>query len=467
MKNFLKITLSLLVVLVIGYFVYSNYQKTAVLKNVIHVDAKSAIKVGLHDIKKTLVFDALSSPKYYLDLVDFNQSKKEKGTIDEPGKGIDLMPYSLLFYTMENIENTLFTTFSIKNSSDFEAYALKFTSDKNIKINKGDYSYAIDEKAKMVYAWNSTHLAIAISPKIAYKNYKQVFNEVLVERKLISNINNSYLKKLANSENHITYLNRSSEVVINFLDGKAIIQGNIFTDKPNSFNSEVTFNALPNASLQLYFDANLTNELHKNTIVNLLEDASFFTKNNIDVATLLDKSNGVFDLAIKGITLQKDTVVTYEYDDNFDKVAVKTVQEKQAPIITLNLGAKDGLYQYLSEQGAIKNEVLKAIPYYTFYTQDLTDNINFSTSKETMPETTKTSGYFFSLNTDFSQLQNDLQVPKVAKVTSLLDKLRINAQQLNTNEIVIEGKLTAANSDINIVSQLFFGLKQQDSIKGL
>ncbi len=465
MKNFLKIALSLLVVLVIGYFIYSNYQKTAVLKNVVHIDAESVLKVDLFDIKKTLVFDAFLSPKYYWDNVEFKKNEKEKDTIDEQNKGINLEPYALVFYTIKNAKNTLFTTLPITNINDFEAYALKYTSDKNISINKGDYSYAIDKKSKMVYAWNSSYLAIAISPKIVYEDYKQIFDDVLLENKLISDTDHSFIKKLADSENHITYENKDSEIVVNFLDGKAIIEGSLFTDSSNNFNSEVKYNALPNASLQLYFDANFGNKTHKKAILNALEDVSFFAKNNIDVVTLFNKANGVFDFGIKGTTLQKDTIITYEYDDNFDKVAIKSIQEKQAPIITMNLGVKDSLYQYLKEQGAIENKVLKAIPYYTFYTDNSIDNINFSTSKKSIPGATKTSGYFFSLNTNFTALQNDLKLPKASRITSVLDKLRINAQQQNDTLIVLEGKLTAINTDVNIISQLFFGLKDKDSIK--
>ncbi|MBU2995809.1 hypothetical protein KO500_05160 [Cellulophaga baltica] len=464
MKKILKIALSLIVVLLIGYFIYSKYQNTTVLKNVVHENAESVLKIGLHDIKKTIILDAISSPKYYWNSVNFKQGYKEKDTIDEPGKGIDFLPYSLVFYTMKNVKNTLFTTFPIKNSSEFEVYAQKFTTDKNIKIIKGDYSYAIDEKSKMVYAWNSSYLAVAISPKIDYKNYKLIFDDVLLKNKLISDSDNTYLDKLATSKNHITYLNGDGELAINFLDGKAVVEGSLFTENSNSFNSEIKYRALPNASLQLYFDANLTNEAHRILTLKQLEGITFFEKNNIDVATLLSKTNGVFNLAIKGRTTQKDTIVTYEYDDNFNKIAIKSVQENQAPIITMNLGAKNSLYHYLSEQKAIDNNVLKAIPLYTFYAHETANTINFSTVKKALPSEQKTSGYFFSLNTNFSDLQQDIQFPKASKAASLLDKLRINAQQLNTNEIYIEGKLTATNDDINIISQLYFGLKEKDSI---
>ncbi|WFO15144.1 hypothetical protein M601_014885 [Cellulophaga baltica 4] len=77
MKKFLKITLSLLGIAVIGYFIYVQYQKSASLKNRIHVNADSVLKVGLHDFQKTILLDALSSPMFYWDNADFSSSSKD------------------------------------------------------------------------------------------------------------------------------------------------------------------------------------------------------------------------------------------------------------------------------------------------------------------------------------------------------------------------------------------------------
>lgn len=465
MRKFIKIILSLLLLVVIGYFVYSYYQKTAVLQNVVHVNAESVLKVGLHDIKKELVLDALSSPSFYWNNTKTQKEEKEKDTIDEPGKGINLQPYSLVFYTMKNVHNTLFTTLKIYDTEDFEAYALKYLTEKSIKVKSEKYKLAIDEKAKMMFAWNSNYLAIAISPKLSAENCAVVFDDVLLNSKLINDKSNSYLKRLGASEDHILYLNGESKVALNFKDGKAVLDGIINTEIPNTFNSEIAYQTVPNASFEMFFDANFKNKEHKKTVVNLLDEASFFEKNGIDVTSLVEKSTGVFSIAIKGTTTQIDTIVTYDYDDNFKKVETKSTQEKTAPIINLNIGANADMYSYLQKQGAIENGVLKAIPYYIFYADAGTKNVSFKTLKQSQRLQTKTGSYFFSLNTNFTLLQNDLNIPKADKVADLLETLRINAQQLKGNKVKLQGKLVGINSDINIISQLYFGLQPADTIQ--
>tara|TARA_R110000868_G_scaffold68720_3_gene203233 strand:+ start:14361 stop:15758 length:1398 start_codon:yes stop_codon:yes gene_type:complete len=464
LKNILKGIIIIFILTVLGYFIYTQHQKVAVLKNVVHVDAESVIKVGIHEIKKTLVFDVLSSPSYYWQNSNLTDTKKEKDSLDEQKKGIDLLPYALVFYTMKNVKNTVFTTFKIDDTKDFEAFSLRYLTDKNISITKDVYTYAIDEKSKMILAWNSERLAVAFSPKLSFKACKQVFDDVLLRNNVIHDSDNSKINKLSSRDDHITYLSGNSEVALNFVDGKAVLEGNIFTASPDSFNTEITYTPLQNASLELYIDANFEHNDFKKVVADLLEGASFFENNNIEISSFLDKVNGVISLAVKGTTTQKDTIITYEYDDNFEKVETLSIQEKNVPAIVMNIGSEKDITAYLTKQGAIKNGILTAIPYYTFYTKADALSVTFTTANQIIAAQKKKGSYFFSLETNFSHLQQDLNIPKADKVASLLETLRINAQQGEENEIVIEGKLEAVNRDINIISQLFFGLQPKDSL---
>lgn len=464
MKKFLKITLSLLTLAVIGYFVYVQYQKSASLKYRIHEDAESVLKVGVFDLKKTLVFDALSSPGFYWDHIDFSGKSRPKDTIEAPKTGISLTPYALVFYTMKNAKNTLFTTLPIHDAEAFNAYAAAYLAQKKItQINK-KYSYAIDEKAKLIYAWNDRSLAIAYNPKNSFERCKPIFDDVLLNHKLVSETEHHYLKRLKKAEDHITILNDTSELRINFEEGRLVLSGEIYTDSIAKFNSQSNYYGTSDSSLQLYLDANFSNLENSNTAIALLEDLSFFNKNNIDVNTLIEKTTGVLSLAIKGATIQSDSIVTYEYDDNFEKVETVAIQMKKVPLIYLNIASDTTLKSYFKEQGALENGVLKALPIYSFYEKDTTSVLSFATKKDALNNTLKTGSYFFSLSADFKSLQADLKVPKADKVAEVLKSLRINAQQLEGNKIVVDGVVTANNTSVNILSQVYFAFQELDSI---
>jgi len=74
MKKGLKITFVILASLFLGYYAYTRYQNIQSLKGVVHKDAVSVIKVGIHSIKERLALDALSAPQYYYDNLEFSDS---------------------------------------------------------------------------------------------------------------------------------------------------------------------------------------------------------------------------------------------------------------------------------------------------------------------------------------------------------------------------------------------------------
>ncbi len=464
MKKLLKIILSLSAVLVFIYFAYTHYQKKAVLKNVIHTDAESFVKIGLHDLQKTLFFDALVSPRYYWKNAKISKDKKEKDSLDAMDKGINLMPYSLVLYTVKNVKNTLFTTFKIDDPALFEIFSKQYFKELNTSINNANYQHATNEKAKLIFAWNDKHLVVALSPKGSFEACKEVFDEILLQNKVIKDDDQAIIKQLSATNDHITFIHGDSKVTLNFNDGQAILEGLLYTDAPKTFANQISYNTIPDASFQLYFDANFAQEKNREWVISALEDISFFDKNNLDITTLVAKSKGNLSISIKGTTQQTDTIITYEYDDNFEKVETKATQEKRVPVICIDMGAEAGLNTYLKEQGALEKGILKAIPYYTFYADKDSANTAFSTLKGEQLSQKKTGSYLFNLETNFAALQKDLQIPKADKLVELLRSLRITAQQTIGNKVVVKGRIEATQSNINIISQLFFGMQEKDSI---
>lgn len=470
MKKNLKITLLLLLLIVIGYFTYTHFKKTSILLDVIHKDAESVLKIGIHDISKTLVLDALSSPSYYWKNTSKSSDKQKKDTIEDNDIGVDLKPFSLVFYTIKNIENTFFSTLKIYNSKDFEHFIKSYSKKKSVTISsdKNGYKYLVLEKTKFVAAWNSDKIAIAVSPEVNLDKAKTIFEDVLLNNKLISDKNHPIIQSLSSDRNHLLYKNKENTIVLNFEDEKAIIDGLFYTKKPNTYKTKTVINNGPSdVSLALYFDANLNSIENKNLFIEKLKGISFFSKNNIDVNDFIDNTNGLFSLEINGKTIQLDTIISYEYDDNFEKIAKKSIQEKSAPKVSIYIDNKEGknLYNYLETQGAIENGILKAIPYYTFYAKKDTLNTIFSTTKDILKTKKITNPNFFRLGVNFESLKEDLEIPQIKEVFSLLNTLELKAQQVdNSNKINIYGSIKAKNETINIMSQIFFGLQKTDSI---
>ena len=134
MKKFIKYVTIVIVLLAIGYWGYKRTQDTASLLGKIHIEADTAIKIAVQEIKETLVLDALMAAGYYYGHIGFSSSRKESDSLGE--RGIDLTPYNVVFYTVPQVKNTLFSTFEIYDAKGFESFVQAEVEGKSIPIEE-------------------------------------------------------------------------------------------------------------------------------------------------------------------------------------------------------------------------------------------------------------------------------------------------------------------------------------------
>ena len=439
------------------------------LKGVVHKNPTSVLKIGIQDIKETIALDALSAPAYYIKNSKTSSGAKDKDKEEKQETGVELMPHNLLAFTMLECKSTLFTVFKIKNKDSFEAY-LKQDFDKKLHFKATDaakeYETASLKKGNLHIAWNTKNLVLAITTNPDTKDIKKVFKDVLVDNKLISSTNHLLLEAIKKTKGHLVYADSLGATAIDFVDGAVVVNGK--HDKSKKFLQEIIVPKVPNSSLSLHYKMDLEDDIEEKRLIGQLSSFSFFKKNNLSIDSLVQPLNGTLNFSIAGTTAQRDTIITYGYDDNFEKVAQKSVQEKRVPLINFNLGKKDTskLKDYFYNTGTLdSNSVLKAFPLYQFTVKETPRSINFSTSKNQLVSTEKKSSYLFQVKADFKELQETLDLANTRKVFELLKQVNLYAWQEKDNSISIEGKLTAKEDHINILAQLFFGLNEDEETK--
>ena len=465
MKKGLKITFVILAALFLGYYAYTRYQNIQSLKGVVHKDAMSVIKVGIHSIKERLALDALSAPQYYYDNLEFSDSSDDDTEEETPGNGITLMPNNLLLFTMPELDNTLFTVLNIYNPTEFNQFIREELKDKADTIKKdetGAYETSFFKNKNTVLAWNEDKLVVALSSKINSTGITSVFKDILIANKTISDTDHHLLKAVKKQSSHVVYADANGISTLDFKDEKAVLNGNITST--TSYNSQIIAPKYTNASFSLHYNAPINN-FNKQQLKKQLQSISFFEKNNLNIEKIVEPLDGNFSLAIAGRVTQNDTIVTYEYNDNFEKVAQKSLEEKEVPGIYLGLGIKkEGLKNHFSETGALStNGIFEPFPLYQLQVEESPSQINFSTDHNTKTIKNKESSYFFNLITDFSKLQQDLDIPQTKKLFHILDSMQLHAWQEEENKIQLQGFISGFNTDVNILSQVFFGLNQQQT----
>jgi hypothetical protein len=466
MKKFAKGLALFLVVCTLGYYGFTTYKKSTAFLGVVHENADSAIKVGIHDIRETIAWDALTSPGYYYKNGFDRREPEDDDEEENKGSGVTI-PYNLLIYTLPEIQNTYFSTLEINNLPEFELFLKKSSDIKSLVIQESkdkSYRFVILKEAKMVLAWTRKKLVVAASLAPSYNKVKKVFNDILVENNTIKEDNHELLKVLKGESGHITFTNGKSISNFNFIDGEVQLEGKIPTLKSERFPEEISVETNPNASLSFHLDANFDQNFFREKFIQKFSTSTFFSKNNINVSQIANRTNGFFSFEIEGKTTQQDTIISYEYDENFEKVEQKTVQEKIAPKIRLKLGSgNESLQQYLSKVNVLDdNNIFTAFPLYQFQVEEDSIFTYFNTFSGGTISKEKTSSNFFDMRVNFEKLQQDLGISQTAKLFAHLENLRIFARQANKEKLKLEGRLTGKITKINILSQIFFGMQDFD-----
>jgi len=455
MKKFLKGFVLFLIILVSGYFAYTYFQNKASYIGVIHENANSALKIAIHDIKETLILDALTSPRYYYN--------DEESAEQKQGNGIEI-GHNVFCYSLAEIPNTYFTTLNISDTNAFQIFIENKLAKKNIFIQeaeKEEYQFAFLNTMKMAVAWNDKKIVLAVSLRPTDEKLTEVFTDILVKDKTIKESEHSLLQALKGESSHIIYSNGHDVATIDFTDNEAKLNGKIFSNTivTSLTKSEVAF--IPNTSLSFQLDSNFKRFFVKDNWLEKLDKTTFFSKSNIEASKIAAHTTGFLSFEIRGKTIQKDTIITYDYDENFEKVEQKSIQENEVPKMVLKLGAeKQNLRQYFIEAKAIdENNVFIPLPFYKWYVSENDSCTSFSTFKEEVETKQRSSYAIFDANVNFEKLQQDVGLNQTRQLFKLLDNLNIEMFHFDKNQFNIAGGLKGKNPEINILSQLYFGLE--------
>ncbi|MDE0535919.1 hypothetical protein, partial [Tenacibaculum sp. L6] len=123
----------------------------------------------------------------------------------------------------------------------------------------------------------------------------------------------------------------------------------------------------------------------------------------LSLDSIAAKWNGAMDFNFSSFVEKSDTIVTYEYDDDFNKVEKKEIQQTITPNVTFNAEG-EGLCEYLHEKEVIKqvddNEVLTLMPLFTTYSFCKESGVQFASQKQPVLNEFKKldDKFYFSFN---------------------------------------------------------------------
>ncbi|RZL44835.1 MAG: hypothetical protein EOP00_18900 [Pedobacter sp.] len=443
MKKFLKITavivLSLLIFFV-GTFKYRQYKANEVS---IPKNTASLIKISVDEIYKSIAANMISNPGDYFKS-DRNTGTKSK--FDDFDHGLKI-PASIYLYTIKNQPKTaFFSWFEIKEVDTFKSF-LKNILHLNIEKKPQGFNYAKSKLGNIAIYYNDKNAAIVFSNELA--DFEPVLIDVLKQKNFIQ-LSKSNFDLAKNSTGHLAFADNEHFATLNFDKGvinfsdEFISRTIIPAAKPihKKFNSESTISFWLNADF-------------KTTAKQTLK----LKTTSLEKDSLTKYYKGYLDFEWLNTTQQIDSIITYDFNDDFEKVEKVTLKKRDIPNFVVNISSDAiGLKNYLSRQIIINRDsgiIDKSVfPLYKVFVGGDSKQLILSTTKGSkVGRTTESSNDFFALNINFPKLNKEINIPVLSKYLEMLKQLNLSGKVVS-GTVKINGKLDFANDDINSLYQL-------------
>ena len=346
----------------VGYF---RYNPTVNLINTIPVYADVVVRVNLREIEYNMMKDAVKHPFFYFESTKSSGNTKNRLSLfDEV-----VIPADIFFYTnYSNLKNTwVSSVIEIKDKASLRSF---FKQEKLIGKREGNIEYFTD-KNKLYFISNDELRVLFSFGEIT--KIKEKINFVINNKAYLIEEDN-VLCKLKNSNELIVISTKKEDFFELGIDDESLLLKGKLSKNNNLFlpykviekrNSLVSISGNINSNLLF----GLIEKQQKNKFKNLT---------NLSLDSIHNHWNGNFDIELKFFRTINDTVVTYEYDDDFNKVEKTTIQKNITPDINIKLGGTT-LFDYLDSKDAIKSvdgeNLLVINPFFKTYAGESENNV--------------------------------------------------------------------------------------------
>lgn len=428
LKKILKrvvLIISILLFLFLGILKYRDYQS---YKNTIPANADLIVKISTDNILSTITWNAIKNPSYYLSRSKKKDSKKKIK------RGFEI-PANFFVFNLKEDKNTFYTILKLKDSSNFRKFVQKKIGD--IKLFKAENLTslsALNNKLTITYNDKKAVVAYQLNNKDSMLSMEKLLTDFtqIDDKQKLSDLKkvNSHISIFKDLENHVD---------LNFNDGQINLQGEIYNNSLQITDDMKM--ATKSDSSYVYFS--MLGKPLKNDFGNIS------LKNfNFPIDSIFKNYSGSATLQLSGTTKQLDTIITYEYDDDFEKIEVKSVEEKNVPGINIILSGKSSkLKQGFEQHQIIVDNKLnnKIFPLYQLNFKTTDNIVEFSNLPLRKLNYINTE-HFAELSIDFSNLlnHNNLNVSYLQK----LNDLKIKAYN-KKEKITIDGTLALKNTSLN------------------
>jgi hypothetical protein len=180
---------------------------------------------------------------------------------------------------------------------------------------------------------------------------------------------------------------------------------------------------------------------------------------SIETDSLLKYYRGYVFAEVGPAISQADTITTYEYDDNFEKVEKQTISAVKVPAIDLTILADTGMLQYLQKQQIVTAGMKLNKEIFPLYNVGISfegNALHFSTAtgKQNSAPVFQNSDQFLNCHINVRKTMEALDVPYLEPYVHHVSDAQFSAKRKGVN-ILVDGTISFEGSALKEVIEIF------------
>ncbi|WP_262246784.1 hypothetical protein [Parapedobacter soli] len=422
-----------------GYWSYRQYRS---YQTTIPSAATSLVRIHVDGLIRDIVWNVLWNGAHYRSTAG-GQPHALRGA--QTGSAI---PANLFLYQIDHplsgeFPGIYFGSVAVKDPAAFAAW---LHSQFQMEVSQGQYG-TIASSARCLVVIRPTRALFALlptKPKSDLTALTEILADMLQQDGGNVPVSKSDFHGITHDRGQVCVRTSHHRFAIGFKNGKVSFSGHYETGHPPG----------PLADMPHFADSNTASLWVQDDLAGFLQGRKFdIGDHTLYGDSLLRYYHGHLAMEWKGTTTQRDTIVNYDYDDNFELIETREVVDKTVPEIYASIAADSALIGYLEREGGMRG----IFPLFQVNTSTAPSGyVQFHTAPQprTLPSGVAANNDLLSLRVDFSKLRASDLPAVIAPHIQAVESLELLGRPVSGGGVAVQALLRMENPRLHSLIQL-------------
>jgi len=394
------VAISILFLIVLSLYGWLSVRDHKSYDQALPEDAQMVVKLSVDKLIRKGVWYKITHPS---DL--FSKKKKSKDNIEGPGNGLSI-PANVFFFSKEDDPHRVYASLPVDNKEDAAKFLKSILKIEKLTQDQGVWSgHSPDKKAEIEIGDERMLISYSTEKQLQKDGMSELMNELLTHSP-----DENMVTSISQTTGDLSFVFEGLEINISVEDNAIRVEGE---------SSNLDFRP-----------------------VDLPLLGQFFANNwNTEIEEMLNSSSQTL-IQLKGIVQQADTITTYEFNDDFEKIEVTKLDTYAAPGISLSMNL---------DPNSDPQNVIKLLGKNHLDLKNSESSVLYFSNDDSSSPSLLESNYTFKLEVDFESFVSEISMLNNVKFMDQIESLEFIVSESDEGTYVYESSLVMKKDVIGLL----------------